>query len=184
MTEQQAYDVISRHGDVEVRRYVPCTIAEVVVEGSVDGAGSAAFAPLASYIGGRNDGGRRLAMTAPVLQSAAGPDQAPAIVQRVGSDRWSVGFVLPGSHDIAQYPAPTDARVTLRQCPQEWAAAVRWSGRWSEANVAKRTEQLMAAVATAGWHDLGDPRWARYDPPWKPAFARRNEILVPIAEPG
>jgi hypothetical protein len=32
-----------------------------------------------------------------------------------------------------------------------------------------------------GYHSVGEPRWARYDPPWKPWFARRNEVIIPIA---
>jgi hypothetical protein len=30
---------------------------------------------------------------------------------------------------------------------------------------------------------VGEPIWARYDPPWKPWFMRRNEILIPIEMP-
>jgi hypothetical protein len=26
----------------------------------------------------------------------------------------------------------------------------------------------------------GEPVWARYDPPFKPWFMRRNEILIPV----
>ncbi len=29
---------------------------------------------------------------------------------------------------------------------------------------------------------IGDPIWARYDPPWKPWFLRRNEVLVELDE--
>jgi hypothetical protein len=31
-----------------------------------------------------------------------------------------------------------------------------------------------------GYRVSGEPRWARYDPPWKPWFLRRNEVIVPI----
>ena len=27
----------------------------------------------------------------------------------------------------------------------------------------------------------GPPVWARYDPPFKPWFLRRNEVLIPLA---
>jgi len=30
----------------------------------------------------------------------------------------------------------------------------------------------------------GKPMWARYDPPWKPGFPHRNEVLVPIGPIG
>jgi hypothetical protein len=30
---------------------------------------------------------------------------------------------------------------------------------------------------------VGPPRWLRYDPPFKPWFLRRNEVVVDVAEP-
>jgi hypothetical protein len=105
---------------------------------------------------------------------------APVIQEAVGEDRWTVSFVLPGSRPLAEYPTPTDPRVTLRAVPGETAAALRWSGRWTAGNVETRTEELRQGVAEAGWEPLGAPRWARFDPPWKPPFARRNEIVLPV----
>ena len=32
----------------------------------------------------------------------------------------------------------------------------------------------------AGLEEAGEPIWARYDPPFKPWFLRRNEILIGI----
>jgi len=34
---------------------------------------------------------------------------------------------------------------------------------------------------------VGEPIWARYDPPWMPWFQRRDEVLIapsPISDPG
>ena len=167
VTEQQRYRVIDTRGDVEVREYAPCVVADIVVAGSVEQAGNTAFRPLVSYISKAS-----LAMTAPVIQQAA------------GEERWTVSFVLPGDHDVVDYPDPTDPRVTLRAVPVERAAALRWSGRWSASNVAARTLELEQAIADAGWVASGPVRWARFDPPWKPAFARRNEIVVPVRASG
>ena len=114
----------------------------------------------------------RLAMTAPVIQEAA------------GTDEWTVSFVLPAGRSLSDYPVPTDSRVSLRAVPGETAAAIRWSGRWTDSNIARRTATLRQAIAEAGWQESGDPRWARFDPPWKPPFARRNEIVIPVRRPG
>jgi hypothetical protein len=29
---------------------------------------------------------------------------------------------------------------------------------------------------------VGEPIWARYDPPWTPWFRRRNEVLIAVDE--
>lgn len=186
MTEEQNYRVITREGEVELRAYDRCTVADVHVEGTAERAGNAAFRPLASYINGQNLSKGKLAMTAPVIQEPAGQQLAMTapVLQEEGEDgSWIVSFVLPGGRGIDAYPEPSDSRVTLREVPPSTAAALRWSGRWTAANVAKRTKQLMAAVEAAGWIVEGQPRWARYDPPWKPAFARRNEIVVSVRLP-
>lgn len=185
MTEQQRYEVLERHGPVELRRYDACTVADVVVEGPQEKAGNLAFRPLVGYISGNNVAGRKLAMTAPVVQEQAGERlamTAPVIQEASGDETWTVSFVLPGSRPLSEYPSPTDARVTLRHIPQHTAAALQWSGRWTQDNVDKRTRELEQAMTEAGWTPAGPPRWARFDPPWKPAFARRNEIVVPVSE--
>ncbi|MEI6362651.1 MAG: heme-binding protein [Actinomycetes bacterium] len=183
MTESQSYAVIDEVGPVEVRHYASCVVADVVITGSIEGAGNRAFGPLVSYIGGRNRGAVSLEMTAPVLQEPA-PEKlsmtAPVLQESAGEGRWVVSFVLPGSRSLAQYPQPLDPQVTLRELPAEDAAALRWSGRWSAGNVEQRTGELLAALEGSVWSASGAVRWARFDPPWKPAFLRHNEVVVPV----
>ena len=186
MTEQQEYRVLKSHGDVELREYAPCVVADVVVSGLAEQAGSAAFRPLFQYISGANRGAEPLEMTAPVIQQPASERlamTAPVIQEAVGTDEWTVSFVLPAGRSLSDYPVPTDSRVSLRAVPGETAAAIRWSGRWTESNIERRTATLRQAMAEAGWEESGEPRWARFDPPWKPPFARRNEIVVPVRRP-
>lgn len=185
MTEQQRYQVLQRHRSAELRRYDACTVADVIVEGTEEKAGNAAFRPLVGYISGGNIAGRKLAMTAPVVQEPAAEQlamTAPVLQQASGDHTWTVSFVLPGHRPLSEYPSPTDPRVTLRHVPEHTAAALQWSGRWTRANVAERTHELERTMAEAGWSPAGAPRWARFDPPWKPAFARRNEIVIPVRQ--
>ena len=42
---------------------------------------------------------------------------------------------------------------------------------------------LADAHPAAGLAPAGPPVYARYDPPWTPWFLRRNEVLVPLADP-
>lgn len=184
MTEQQEYRVLESRDGVELREYAPCVVADVVVEGTLAQATNAAFRPLFDYISGANAGSTSLDMTSPVIQQASGEQlamTAPVLQEATGDRRWTVSFVLPGSRPIGDYPTPLDPRVTLRQIPTGIAAALPWSGAWTEENVARRTDELRRGIAQAGWMPVGDPRWARFDPPWTPDFARRNEIVIPVS---
>ena len=186
MTEQQEYRVIKVRGVVELREYPPWVVADVVASGSAEQAGSAAFRPLFEYISGANRGAEPLAMTAPVIQQPTSERlamTAPVIQEAAGAGEWTVSFVLPAGRSMSEYPVPTNSRVSLRALPGETAAAIRWSGRWTSSNIARRTQDLRQVMAEAGWNASGEPRWARFDPPWKPPFARRNEIVIPVQRP-
>ena len=127
MTEQQEYRVLESRGNVELREYAPCVVADVVVSGSAEQAASAAFRPLFQYISGANVGAEPLAMTAPVIQRPTGEQlamTAPVIQEPAGTDQWTVSFVLPA-------------------VPAETAAAIRWSGRWTDSNIARRNEMVI-----------------------------------------
>jgi len=167
MTELQQYEVIATYGDVELRQYARCTVADVTLTGSAERVGNRAFGPLVRYISAK-----QLAMTAPVLQ-----------VEGDRQSEWTVSFVLPGGKAASDYPLPDDAHVTLREIPEHLSAAVRWSGRWSYAGVENHTSELRAVIAERGWAEIGQPVWARYDPPWKPWFLRRNEVLIDVRMP-
>ena len=88
MTGQQPYDVAERRDGFELRRYPAHLVAEIEVAGSFDEAPNRAFRPLAGYINGANRSRRRIAMTAPVTQQAAGQEKiattAPVLQQAVG----------------------------------------------------------------------------------------------------
>jgi hypothetical protein len=164
MTEQQEYAVVRKFRGAELRKYSRCTLADVTLTGSAERVGNRAFGPLVRYISAK-----RLAMTAPVLQEAAEEH-----------DQWTVSFVLPGSGAVGDYPMPDDGQVTLREIPEHFAMAVQWSGRWTAAGVEKHTEELRRVIAQQGLIEIGSPIWARYDPPWKPWFLRRNEVLIDV----
>lgn len=170
MTEQQPYEVLEKYPGFELRRYPDHLVAETEVGGAFELAGNIAFPRLARYIGGHNRSSRKMAMTAPVVQ-----EQDPH------SRRYVVGFVMPADVSAEDLPDPVDSKVHTRRVPAETAAAVRFSGRWSRRSFEKRTEQLLAALDSAGLEVLGDPRYARFDPPWTPWFLRRNEVVVPVA---
>lgn len=170
MTQRQPYEVLEKYPDFELRRYPDHLVAETEAGGAFELAGNMAFPRLARYIGGHNRSSRNMAMTAPVVQE-----------QDSQSRRYVVGFVMPADVSPENLPDPMDCKVHTRRVPTETGAALRFSGRWSRSTYEKRTEQLLAALDSAGLEVVGDPRYARFDPPWTPWFLRRNEVVVPVA---
>ncbi len=167
---------------VELRRYAPYVVAEVVVEANASDAGSQAFPILAGYIFGKNKGERTMAMTAPVTQTATPVKMAMTapVTQRAGSGGVRVQFVLPSDVTLATAPEPLDARVRLREEPAATWAVIRYSGTWSQARFDEHLGELRAAVAGAGLATEGEPVWARYNGPMTPWFMRRNEIWLAV----
>jgi hypothetical protein len=65
-TEEPDYDVVRQLNGAEIRQYKPHVVAQVLVVGPRDKAGSQAFPILAGYIFGKNKGDKKFAMTTPV----------------------------------------------------------------------------------------------------------------------
>lgn len=183
MTEQQPYRVVARHPGFELRRYPAHLVAEVLVEGEFDQVARDAFRPLSAYLTGANRSRRRPGTG--VVQEAepeAIPMTAPVVQEE--SDRpgcWLVRFVMPAGFTAATLPEPADPRVRTREIPEQLAAAVRFSGRGTAAAFDRRATELGRAVTAARLHPVGAIRYARYDPPWRPWFLRRNEVVLPVA---
>ncbi|MFP4270692.1 MAG: SOUL family heme-binding protein [Alphaproteobacteria bacterium] len=94
----------------------------------------------------------------------------------------AVAIVNSGSPlDPGAAPAPEDPRVRLVEVPAETLAVLRFSGRPSDARVAEKTDELMAALDRAGVDPAGRPQAFFYDPPWTLPPLRRNEVAVAVA---
>lgn len=186
MTEQQPYTVVRHEPSFEVRRYPEHVVAEVAVSADFDDAGSRAFRYLFEYISGANATNRKVAMTAPVVQAPVPQtiEMTAPVVQAPGRTAGShvVAFVLPSTFTEATAPAPTSPEVSLRTVPEALVAATTYSGRWTQARYDEHCRELAAAVAAASLTPLSAPRFARFDPPYKPWFLRRNEVLVDVAD--
>lgn len=181
--EEPRYDVVRQLDErVELRRYAPYVVAEVVVDAPGDDAGSRAFPILAGYIFGQNKGARRLEMTAPVTQAAEPMKMAMTapVTQASVQGGVRVQFVLPADVSLATAPEPLDPRVRLREEPAALWAVIRYSGTWSAANTQEHLELLRTALETAAIPTQGEPVWARYNAPMTPWFMRRNEIWLSV----
>lgn len=170
MTEEQAYAVVQEFSDFELRRYAEHVVAETRVTGSFERVGTASFRRLVGYIGGSNARSQKVAMTAPVLQ----------VAEDEKAGRYVVSFVMPTGLELEDAPAPTDRGVRLRTVPAHTAAALTFSGRWTQGRYEEHAGRLVAAVTAAGLEVDGPLRFARFDPPWTPWFRRRNEVVAPV----
>lgn len=184
MTEQQPYEVVRSYPAFELRRYPAHLVAEVSVQGSFEEAGNRAFRSLFGYITGQNASAESVAMTAPVVQQDVRSEKiamtAPVVQTENGSGDHVVAFVLPASMTAETAPVPTDPDVRVREVPERLAAAVRYSGRWTEGAYRRRLAQLESEVVAAGFRPSGTARFARFDPPFKPWFLRRNEVVQDV----
>jgi len=165
MTEHQKFDLVKKIENIEIRRYHPCVMADVIVDASYSNAGSMGFRPLVSYISENS-----IAMTAPVLQ------------EQLHTESWVVSFVMPDGMELRDLPIPKNQRVTLRTIHQHTAAALGFSGMTSEAKIHEKESELRSALTKANLKPTGPMRIARFDPPWKPGFLRHNEVIIPIQD--
>jgi len=182
-TEEAPYTVLKTDDIFELREYAPQVLAEIIVEGDLEDAGNKAFRPLFRYISGDNKSRGKIAMTAPVSQEQKGEKismTAPVSQQRV-QGKWAVSFMMPASYTMETLPTPDDPNITLRQVPARRVAVVRYSGFWSEEKYLLNKEKLETWIQENRFTVVGEPVWARYNPPFTLWFMRRNEILIPVA---
>ncbi|MEM7435070.1 MAG: heme-binding protein [Myxococcota bacterium] len=172
------YEVTERTGDIEIRQYAPYIVAETIVDGDAGDAGNQGFRILASYIFGGNQPAEKIAMTAPVNQAPKRIAMTAPVTQDARGERFAVQFMMPSEYRLEDLPKPNDARVTFREMPGRRLAAVRYSGTWSTKNYEANLAKLYSHLKARGFEPKGEPIWARYDPPFKPWFLRRNEILT------
>lgn len=180
--EEAKYTVLSKDGDFEIRQYEPHIVAETIVEGDFDDVGNEGFRRLFQYISGKNRKKESIAMTAPVSQDAASQKiamTAPVNQESTGG-AWRITFMMPSEYTLETLPEPLDQRVVLKKVPGRRVAAITYSGTWSRKRYEEKEALLRAFVQKQALRPLGEPVFARYNPPFMPWFLRRNEVLIPV----
>ena len=180
--EKPSYSVITTEGNFELRKYSAYIVAETYVEGDFEAVGSEGFRRLADYIGGKNRKKASISMTAPVSQKPASEKIAMTapVKQKRENGRWRIAFMMPSAYTIETLPTPDDDRIVLRKEKEKTVAVIRYSGTWGKMRYEDHAKKLMEWISTEGWEMVGEPEWARYNPPFLPWFLRRNEILIPV----
>lgn len=190
-TEEPQFSIIEKSEPFELRSYAPQLIAEVKVEGDLDTASSQGFRLIAAFIFGQNQVSEKISMTAPVAIETA---QSTKIAMTVpvgieaskdsakGVSQWVFSFVMPSEYTMATLPKPLNPLVSIRELPAQRRAAITFSGFYNEAKVLEKTNALEAWIKSKQWQSIGNPQFARYNPPWSIPFMRRNEILITVRD--
>jgi hypothetical protein len=180
--EELNYALMARYDQFEIRQYAPYIVAETTVTGKFEWVGNVAFRRLAGYIFGKNRRQDSVAMTAPVIQEPNAEQIAmTAPVAQTGSgNTWVVTFVMPAEYTMETLPEPLDPSVRLSRRPGQLMAALTYSGSWRKSAYEKKRKQLEGLIKRHGYAAVGPAIFARYDPPFKLWFRRRNEVLIPV----
>jgi hypothetical protein len=168
MTEQQPYQVLAQHKGFELRKYPAGMQIETIAKGDFVRAGNVGFGPLVRFISGFNKANKSIAMTAPVIQESIEPKTH------------MVRFVLPEKLSADQVPESLDPTVKVIEVPEHLAAAKRFSGSWDQDKFDLEGKKLISEVLTSSLETVGTVYFARFDPPWKPGFLKRNEVLIRV----
>ena len=77
-------------------------------------------------------------------------------------------------------PQPTNPLIKIQEIPSQLMAVHRYTGRWTDENLATHQALLLEKLARAGIEPLGDVVGASYNAPFTLPFLRRNEVMVAV----
>jgi SOUL heme-binding protein len=181
--EEPRYDVLATQPNgVEIRRYAPRLAAQIDLPGAGEQARDEAFRALFRYIAGANATAEKVEMTVPVATEARA--EKIAMTMSVETTQNDTGvrmqFFLPARYTAGSAPRPSDERIRIVPAPEETLAVLRFSGRVSAEDRARRTDELMKGLETGPWRPAGEVSLLFYDAPFTLPFARRNEAAVRV----
>lgn len=183
--EQPKYKVLKEYKKFEIREYSPYLVAEVEVDTTFENIADKGFQILFQYISGNNVKNEEISMTVPVNQTNAGEKIAMTVPvtqkpKLKSKGTYILSFVLPSKYTLETAPIPKDSRVKIKEIPSKIVAVREYSGTWSEKNYRKNESLLIEELKKKSIQMIGDPIFARYDPPIMPWFLRSNEVIIEV----
>ena len=192
--EEPSFKVIAKSGTFELRQYAPMLVAETLVDGDMDDAGSTGFRKIADYIFGNNQvqagtSSTKIAMTAPVTMepqsqkiAMTAPVALVPVENMAASQQWRVHFVMPSQYTMSSIPKPKNPDVKLREIPGKLFAVNSFTGFNTQSRIQAKTDELSAWIGQKNLKSLGQTQLARYDPPWTLPMFRRNEVMIEVED--
>jgi hypothetical protein len=166
-TEIQAYKVIEKDEDFEIRYYPATTMAKVTSNiKTYKDLGHSGFGTLAKYIFGGNSEKKQIAMTSPVHME-------------ISDSVSSMSFVMPSKFNKDNLPSPDNANVVIERVEAEYVAVISFGGFANETDINENKALLSAALKKKGITYHGNFRFLGYNPPYQ-LFGRRNEVIVSV----
>jgi effector-binding domain-containing protein len=163
--EKPKYQVIRKSGHFELRHYPSFNVAEIELSRSSDL--NSGFQEIFNYISGDNKSGSKISMTSPVINV-------------MKENTMSTAFVMPSAFSLETLPVPKDGRVKVMRKEAGTYAVIRFSGTWSASKFDRMSMRLKEWIRLNQWTLNSDLLIARYNPPFTPAFMRRNELMYEI----
>lgn len=164
--ESMPYDVVKKEGKIEIRRYGAMLLASTKSEPSPSR--DSGFSQVFQYISGKNKAEEKISMTTPVVSYE--------------EDRKLItGFYVPSAYSKDTVPEPEGEDVFIQEIPPSTYAVIRFSGRWTTKNFETHEQRLLDYLNAHGYVTRSKRFIFRYQPPFIPAFLRRNEIAYQIA---
>jgi hypothetical protein len=164
LEEELPYTVVEKKGDLEIRDYVPFTLARMHMDTGFEKASEYCFRALAGFIFGNNEQGEKTSMTTPVFYDDAG-------------DGWVMSFYLP---DEVKHLKPLDLSIKIEEMHAKRVAVVRFSGNFDQTSMNNAKDELLQLVSEAGLKPQSEVWWAQFDQPMAIPALKRNEALVRI----
>ncbi len=166
--ESAGYKVVRRSGAFEIRDYPALTLVSTPMTAQAP-TDDVSFMKLLRYIGGAHEAESRIAMTTPVFSDQDGTNR-------------QMSFVVPKKVAAAGAPKAKRDDIAVQTRPAGRFAAYRFSGNWGAERAASARQKLADWIAAEKLQPIGDPQMANYDPPFTPAFLRRNEVMMRVKE--
>ena len=168
-TETQAYKLIRKEKNFEIRYYPAATMAMITSSSkSYRDLGSSGFRKLAKYIFGGNSEKKQIAMTSPVRMD-------------IGETNSTMAFVLPSVYNQSTIPKPDDSSIDIITSDPEYVAVLQFGGFANNESINEHKTMLENNLNIKGISFYGNFRYLGYNPPYQ-LFGRRNEVIVALPD--
>ncbi|MDH4379561.1 MAG: heme-binding protein [Vampirovibrionales bacterium] len=163
-------------------------MADVIVPDARIEAAEEGFPQLFDYIDGANR--PSLAMAAEDLQKEKQGDRdlekgeiihmTVPVVEAPSNDGWKTRFFLPKSYTLQTIPQPVNSNIVVSQTTPRKVAVLRYMGSDNDEVLNQYEVKLRYELDKKGKVATGPAEYAFYNPPFKPPFLRKNEVILPV----